>query len=40
MIEGTRFVGVSDALEGPRRRLALWDTEEKKLLLCPADPSG
>jgi len=40
VIVGTRFVGVSDALDGPRHRLVIWDTEEKKLLLCPADPSG
>ncbi len=40
MIEGTRFVGVSDELVALTRRLAIWDTEEKKLLLCPADPSG
>jgi hypothetical protein len=40
MIEGTRFVGVSAELDGPHRRLAIWDTEEKKLLLCPADPSA
>jgi len=39
-IEGTRFVGLSDELDAPSRRLAIWDTEEKKLLLCPADPSG
>jgi hypothetical protein len=40
VIEGTRFVGVSDELAALTRRLAIWDTEEKKLLLCPADPSG
>jgi len=39
-IEGTRFVGVSDELDGACRRLVIWDTEEKKLLLCPADPSA
>jgi predicted phosphodiesterase len=39
-IEGTRFVGMGVALAGPAGRLAIWDTEEKKLLLCPADPSG
>lgn len=38
-IDGTRFVGVSDELEASSRRLAIWDTEEKRLLLCPADPS-
>lgn len=40
IIEGTRFVGVSDKLDDPCRRLAIWDTEEKKLLRCPADPSA
>jgi predicted phosphodiesterase len=38
-IEGTRFVGLGDELDAPARRLAIWDTEEKKLLRCPADPS-
>lgn len=40
VIAGTRFVGVSDELVAQSRQLAIWDTEEKKLLLCPADPSG
>jgi predicted phosphodiesterase len=40
VIEGTRFVGVSDRLDEAGRTLVIWDTEEKKLLLCPADPSG
>ena len=39
-IEGTRFVCVSDDLDSPFRRLVIWDTEEKKVLLCPADPSA
>ena len=39
-IAGTRFVGVSDDLEAPTRRLVIWDTEEKKVVLCPADPNG
>lgn len=39
-VEGTRFVCVSDALDAPGATFVLWDTEEKKLLLCPADPSG
>jgi predicted phosphodiesterase len=39
-IGDTRFVGVSDECDAPSRQLAIWDTEEKKLLLCPADPSG
>lgn len=38
-VESTRFVGVSDDLDSPSRPLVIWDTEEKKLLLCPADPS-
>jgi hypothetical protein len=40
VIDGTRFVGVSDALAGPGHRLAIWDTAEQKLLHCPADPSA
>jgi predicted phosphodiesterase len=39
-IAGTRFVSVGDELAGPAHRLILWDTEEKKVLVCPADPSG
>lgn len=39
-VEGTRFVCVGDDLDSPARTLVLWDTEEKKLLLCPADPSA
>ena len=39
-VEGTRFVCVSDDLDSPGRTLVIWDTEEKKLLLCPADPSA
>ncbi len=39
-IEGTLFVCVSDALDSPFRTLVIWDTEEKKLLRCPADPSA
>ena len=40
ILGGTRFVGVNDQLNGPGHRLVIWDTEEKKLLICPADPSG
>ncbi len=40
LIEQTRFVCVDDELESPSRLLVLWDTEEKKLLSCPADPSA
>lgn len=39
-VEGTRFVCASDDLDSPFRTLVIWDTEEKKLLLCPADPSA
>jgi len=39
LIEGTRFVCVDDDLAAPDRLLAIWDTEEKLLLRCPADPS-
>jgi predicted phosphodiesterase len=38
-VEGTRFVSVDDDLESPARRLTIWDTAEKKILVCPADPS-
>jgi hypothetical protein len=40
IVEGTRFMCVSDDLDSPLRTLVIWDTEEKKLLLCPADPSA
>jgi hypothetical protein len=40
LVEGTRFVCVDDDLDSPRRLLVIWDTEEKKLLHCPADPSA
>ena len=36
----TRFVGTADDIASPARTLALWDTEERRLLLCPADPSA
>ncbi|HOW65242.1 MAG TPA: metallophosphoesterase [Candidatus Paceibacterota bacterium] len=39
VIESTRFVCVGDDLDSSARPLVIWDTEEKKLLLCPADPS-
>lgn len=39
-IEGTRFFCVGDDLRSPHRTLVIWDTEEKKVLLCPADPSA
>lgn len=38
-LEGTHFVCVSDDLNQRGRRLVLWDTEEKKVLVVPADPS-
>lgn len=40
IVESTRFVCVGDDLDSPSRTLVIWDTEEKKLLLCPADPSA
>jgi hypothetical protein len=39
VIDGTRFAGLDDDLASPSRRLAIWDTEEMRLLFCPADPS-
>ncbi len=39
-VENTRFACVRDDLDNPSRTLVIWDTEEKKLLLCPADPSA
>lgn len=39
-VEGTRFVCVADDLESPSRSLVIWDTDEKMLLTCPADPSA
>ncbi len=38
-VADTLFLCVEDDLETPRRRLVIWDTEEKRVLLCPADPS-
>lgn len=38
-IGGTDFVCAGDELEDPRRTLLLWDTREKRILACPADPS-
>jgi len=39
-VDGTQFVCVGDNWWSPERRLVIWDTEEKKLLICPADPSA
>jgi predicted phosphodiesterase len=39
-VENTRFLCVGDDLDSPTRPLVIWDTEEKKLLICPADPSA
>ncbi len=39
-VDRTRFVGVDEDLTTPSRRLTIWDTEEKKLLSCRADPSA
>jgi predicted phosphodiesterase len=40
IIEGTCFACVNDDFDIPSRTLVIWDTEEKKLLLCPGDPSA
>ncbi len=39
-IEGTRFVCLGDPFDSSGGTLVLWDTEERKLLHCPADPSA
>jgi hypothetical protein len=39
VVEATRFVCVSEDGDTAGRSLVIWDTEEKKLLRCPADPS-
>jgi hypothetical protein len=39
-VEGTCFVCVDDDLQSFSRTLVIWDTEEKRLLHCPADPSA
>jgi hypothetical protein len=39
-VGATRFVGTADDLNSPARTLAIWDTGERRLLLCPADPSA
>lgn len=36
----TRFVGTDCDLDSPGRTLVIWDTEERQILLCPADPSA
>jgi predicted phosphodiesterase len=38
-VAGTRFVCVSNDFDNPSRTLVIWDTEEKRILFCPADPS-
>lgn len=40
IIEGTRFVCLGDDLDSPCRTMVIWDTEEQRLLMCPADPSA
>ncbi|MCF7732405.1 MAG: metallophosphoesterase [Akkermansiaceae bacterium] len=40
LVGATRFVGTDCDLDSPGRTLVIWDTEERRLLLCPADPSG
>ena len=39
-IQGTRFICVGEPFDSAGGTFVLWDTEEKKLLLCPSDPSG
>lgn len=39
-IEGTRFACVDNDSEAPGHPLILWDTEERRLLSVPADPSA
>jgi Icc-related predicted phosphoesterase len=36
----TSFVGVDDRFDAPGAVLTLWDTAEKRILQCPADPSA
>jgi hypothetical protein len=38
-VDGTQFVCVGEDLVSPGRSLVIWDTDEKKLLRCPWDPS-
>ena len=38
-VDGTEFVCIADDLSSQERALEIWDTEEKLLLRCPADPS-
>lgn len=38
-VGGTEFSALDDDLDSPARLFTLWDTEEKRLLRCPADPS-
>ena len=40
IVEGTHFVCLGDDLDSPCRTLVIWDTDEKQLLMCPADPSA
>ncbi len=39
VVDDTRFVCAGDDFDAPSGTLVLWDTEEKRLLLCAADPS-
>lgn len=39
LVDGTRFVSVCDDLNSRDRMLPIWDSEEKFLLYCAADPS-
>lgn len=39
-VGATRFVCADCDLDSPARTLVIWDSEERRLLFCPADPSG
>ncbi|MFH1708409.1 MAG: metallophosphoesterase [Planctomycetota bacterium] len=38
VIEDTQFICVDAKIDAPGRTLVIWDTEEQRLLACPADP--
>jgi hypothetical protein len=39
-VGATRFVCTDSELDSPVRILAIWDTDLRRLLFCPADPSA
>jgi len=39
-VGATRFVCIDSELDSPARTLAIWDTDLRRLLFCPADPSA